>query len=134
MKLDTKKTGWPAIFKPYEKAVLDIVFLRDASGLDTKTINAYETASAQIFPDTISRASIIFFLNRMVDAGILQATKGTGKGGHHKVYSPVRTYDETKAFIVREFVRTISTAIPETYDLIKKLSIPTMNVNGEIIA
>ena len=35
---------------------------------------------------TISRASIIFFLNRMVDEGIVGWIDRTGKGGHHKVY------------------------------------------------
>ncbi len=42
---------------------------------------------------SISRASIIFFLNDMVDEGVLKYVERTGKGGHHRVYSPV--FDET---------------------------------------
>jgi len=42
---------------------------------------------------SISRASIIFFLNDMVDEGVLKYVERTGKGGHHRVYSPA--FDET---------------------------------------
>ena len=36
----------------------------------------------------MSRASVIFFLNDMVDDGILRYVSKTGKGGHHRVYYP----------------------------------------------
>lgn len=38
---------------------------------------------------SISRASVIFFLNRRVDQGVLNYTTATGKGGHHRIYSPI---------------------------------------------
>ena len=41
---------------------------------------------------TISRASIINFLNAMVDEGLLGYTEITGKGGHRRIYSA--NYDE----------------------------------------
>ena len=36
-----------------------------------------------------SRASVINSLNMMVDEGLLTYREETGKGGYHKVYSPV---------------------------------------------
>jgi len=41
---------------------------------------------------SISRASIINYLNAMVDEGLIIYTETTGKGGHHRVYT-IR-YDE----------------------------------------
>ena len=47
---------------------------------------------------TISRASIINFLNRMVDEGILSYREKTGKGGHHRVYYPKIGIEDEKNF------------------------------------
>ena len=38
---------------------------------------------------SISRASIISFLNRMVERGVLAYKEVTGKGGHRKIYHTV---------------------------------------------
>jgi hypothetical protein len=37
---------------------------------------------------SISRASIINFLNAMCDEGILTYGDETGRGGYHRIYSP----------------------------------------------
>ena len=37
---------------------------------------------------SVSRASIINFLNRMVDEGVLNYVEESGKDGFHRVYSP----------------------------------------------
>jgi len=34
-------------------------------------------------PDSKSRASLIFFLNDMVEEGVLEYEEKTGKGGYH---------------------------------------------------
>ena len=36
----------------------------------------------------ISRASVIFFSNDMVDLGVFDYVERTGKGGHHRIYHP----------------------------------------------
>ncbi len=36
--------------------------------------------------DSISRASIINYLNAMVDEGLFSFTEVTGKGGHRRIY------------------------------------------------
>ena len=37
---------------------------------------------------TISRASVINFLEAMKEVGVLKGVERTGKGGHHWIYSP----------------------------------------------
>ncbi len=39
-------------------------------------------------PEKRSRASVILFLNDMVDEGILEYEEKTGKGRYHRVYYP----------------------------------------------
>jgi hypothetical protein len=56
--------------------------------------------------EKISRASIIFFLNEMVDQGVLSFHDATGKGGHQKLYYPLM--DE------KEYVRNIATVSIES--------------------
>jgi len=46
----------------------------------------------------MSRASIIFFLDDMVEAGLIGYTDKTGKGGHHRVYQPKIGIENEKAF------------------------------------
>lgn len=40
----------------------------------------------QTLPEKKSRASVIFFLNDMVDEGVLDYEEESGKGGYHKIY------------------------------------------------
>lgn len=47
----------------------------------------------------ISRASVIFFLNRCVNLGILGYAEATGKGGVHRLYAPVGTEVEFWAWV-----------------------------------
>ena len=46
----------------------------------------------------MSRASVIFFLDDMVEEGFLGYTDKTGKGGHHRVYHPKIGIENEKAF------------------------------------
>ena len=55
-----------------------------ASGSTWKTVNNQLGTGK-----SISRASVIFALNRFVDQGILGWRDATGKGGHHKIYYPL---------------------------------------------
>jgi hypothetical protein len=71
---------------------------------------------------SISRASVIFCLNRMVDEGVLGFRDATGKGGHHRIY--VTKLDESgyKKYIVRTLLESVSKDYPkETEEVIKSL-------------
>lgn len=81
LKLDTGKEGLSAIWKDYELASL------------RELIAQGERTSGEVWKNIrsggidISRASVIFFLNRLVDEGLATFRLATGKGGVHRVYS-----------------------------------------------
>lgn len=84
MKLDTERDGLEAIFKPYQIKTLEIL-LR----------TPHEMGSGEVYRKLlsegvdISRASVIFFLNDLVDMGLAHFSLATGKGGYHRLYKLV---------------------------------------------
>ncbi|MFX0203396.1 MAG: hypothetical protein ACFFCW_45420 [Candidatus Hodarchaeota archaeon] len=87
MKFDTSQEGLLTIFKPYQAALLEHIWeLNNPSRVGITSGQAYEFL--QKHPDKKSRASVIFFLNDMVEEGILEYEEESGKGGFHRVYFP----------------------------------------------
>jgi predicted transcriptional regulator len=71
---------------------------------------------------SISRASIIFYLNRMVDEGVLGFRDATGKGGHHRIY--ITKLDESgyKKYIVKTLLDSVAKDYPkETKEVLQAL-------------
>jgi hypothetical protein len=62
----------------------------------------------QDHPDSKSRASVIFFLNDMVDEGVLDFEDRTGKGGHHKAYYPVMNREQFGQYVVDTITKKLS--------------------------
>ena len=101
LNLDLSETGLGMFFKPYQVISLDLLW------------NSEETMSSrqvweqvnQKLPGTISRASIINFLNASVENGLLDFKEITGKGGYRRLYSSKMSKPETSVFlseVVRE--------------------------------
>ena len=87
MKLDTAKNGINAIWKNYEAESIRFLLERGEAGSGSGAVFDHVLFKLSEIGETISRASIIFFLNRLVDDGLATFKDRTGKGGHHKVYS-----------------------------------------------
>ena len=69
---------------------------------------------------SISRASIINFLNRMVDGGVLGFRVGTGKGGKHRIYITKQDESGYKKYIVKTLLDSVAKDYPkETEDVLK---------------
>jgi len=70
---------------------------------------------------TVSRASIINFLNKMVDEGALGYTETAGKGGHRRIYSS--KYDEagSKRYMAKKDISKMLDAWPETMETIEAI-------------
>jgi predicted transcriptional regulator len=69
---------------------------------------------------SISRASIIMYLNRMVDEGVLGFRDATGKGGHHRIYITKLDENGYKKYVVRTILESVSRDFPkETEDVLK---------------
>jgi len=71
---------------------------------------------------TISRASIINFLETMREARVLKGLEKTGKGGHHWIYSPAMTEAEFKEFVAKTILGSLMRDFPEeTAEAVKKI-------------
>jgi len=106
LRLDLSETGLAMFFKPYQIVSLDILWNSEKK-LNSRQV--WQMANEKL-PDTISRASIINFLNASVDYGLLDYAETTGKGGYRRSYSPKFTKPETSVFLaekVRERLLTL---------------------------
>ncbi len=69
---------------------------------------------------TISRASIINFLNAMVDEGVLDYDERTGKGGYHRVYRPKLNETSFKKYVAQTVISSLMKDFPvETREVLK---------------
>ena len=128
MKLNLEKTGLDMIFKEYERIIITELFKGTESTVfeDGKcgSGKAWEYCCLELSKrdhGTISRASVIFFLNRMVDEGLLEFIERTGKGGHHRVYHSKVTLAQFWQHVMKRVYLKLIEASGDT-DFMKKLS------------
>jgi len=92
LKVDLSQSGLNMFFKDYQYEALNVLWNSDAGLLSR---NVWDQVNANL-PDSISRASIINYLNDMLEIGILKGVDETGKGGHRTRYSPAMSKQELK--------------------------------------
>ena len=111
-KFDHSKHGLRKTLKEYEEIGLRYIWAQGEKGASTgKTWTAVTEA---LGPDkSISRASVIFFLSRMADQGVLGYRSATGKGGYHRVYYPIMDERGYKKHLVKTVVESMMKDFPE---------------------
>uniref|UniRef100_A0A6M3MDS3 Uncharacterized protein n=1 Tax=viral metagenome TaxID=1070528 RepID=A0A6M3MDS3_9ZZZZ len=116
MKYDTSETGWRTILKDYVGNILE-KFIQEGEIFEMNSGEAFRYESKQLEEQdrTISRASIIFALNDMVDMGLLTWRDKTGKGGHHRVYSLAMTPSQLEVYVVTLLLQRIKDTWPQAY-------------------
>lgn len=98
---DLDETGINTVFKPYQAETMKLLYEKGS----LISAEAYSRLRHMI-----SRASIINFLNYMVDAGFIRYTEETGKGGYHRVYKPAHdSYTDFIKALHDEFVERLKT-------------------------
>jgi len=111
-KFDPSKQGLRKTLKEYEEIGLRYVWSLGEGGVGSG--KTWEVVNERLGPDkSISRASVIFFLNRMVDQGVLDYRTATGKGGHHRVYYPVMDEWAYKKHLLKTVVESLMRDFPE---------------------
>ena len=111
-KFDPSKQGLRKTLREYEEIALryiwDIGDEGAGSGKVWRDVN-------ENLPEgkSISRASIIFFLNRMVEEGVLGFRDATGKGGHHRIYIPKLDERGYKKYVVQTLYKSVYKDFPE---------------------
>lgn len=83
---DPKAEGLSKVFRDYQEEALRFVWGSE-QGVNSRSVWLHVN-EAFGGVQTISRASIINFLNSMVDEDVLNYEEKSGKGGYHRVYLP----------------------------------------------
>lgn len=109
----TSKQGLETVMKDYQEMAMRLLWERGEEGTISKDAWLHVNELLGEKGRTKSRASIIMFLNEMVDAGVLNYTERTGKGGYHRVYFPV--YDEAsfKIHVAKTIISKLFDVWPE---------------------
>jgi hypothetical protein len=116
MKFDTTKEGLYTLFKPYQVMLLEHIWdLNENERVGVNSSRAHEYLLTT--SEKKSRASVIFFLNDLVDEGILDYEERTGKGGHHRVYYPKMNRDEYAAYVTECITKKLGTVFPAAQKL-----------------
>ena len=89
LQLDAGKTSLAMFFKDWQVESLRYLWRIQPEGANSRAVWTNVNESLQ---GSISRASVINYLNYMVDEALLTYTEITGKGGRHRIYST--KYDE----------------------------------------
>ena len=78
-KLDLSQPVPSTYLRAYE--IRALIYLRQEGAHESRSVWEYVSEK-----ETISRATIINFLNRMTDIGVLSYKEVTGKGGYRRIY------------------------------------------------
>ena len=109
MQYDTEGKGLEKVFKWYIVKLLK--HLETTKG----GLNSREAYEYLLKGDSsISRASVINGLNRLVDEGLLLYEEKTGKGGHHRVYFLEKNEQELKDWITEKIINDLRLFNPES--------------------
>jgi predicted transcriptional regulator len=120
-KFNPAETGLRKTLREYEEIALKYIWSLGDEGAGSR--KAWEHVNRELGEGkSISRASIINYLNRIVDEGVLGFRDATGKGGHHRIY--ITKLDESgyKKYIVRTLLESVMKDFPkETKEVIQAL-------------
>jgi predicted transcriptional regulator len=108
------------VLRDYQQEALRFIWKSEGKGLTSRMVhsNVKERLDGG---KSISRASIINFLNAMVDEGVLDYIEETAKGGYRRVYSA--KFDEAgfKRSLAESFILSLMKDFPlETSGVIKE--------------
>ena len=108
---DASKSGLGTILRDYQEAALRYLWSLGGRGAGSRDV--WMHVNQELGTRTISRSSIINFLDAMVDDGVLNYTETTGKEGHRRIYS--MKYDEAgfKEHIAKVVIRNLLRDFPE---------------------
>jgi len=118
-KFDPAKSGLRKTLREYEEIALRYIWsLGDEGAGSGKTC---EHVNKELKDDkSISRASVIFFLNRMLDEGVLGFRDETGKGGHHKIFTTKLDESGYQRYIIRTLLESVTKDFPKATEAVVK--------------
>ena len=107
---DMSQIGLRAVIKDWQEKALSVVW-ETSEGINSRMV--YEKVNKLLGSESISRASVINFLEDMREMGVLRGEERTGKGGHHWVYFPGMDEAGFKKFIAEKLISSMLASFPE---------------------
>ena len=101
---DASKTGFHAVLRDWQIRVMQIIW-NNPEGIISRI--AHQEVNQALKGETISRASVINFLEDMREMGVLSGREVSGKGGYHWIYGPAMDEEGFKRFIVKNMITTL---------------------------
>ncbi|MBM3291394.1 hypothetical protein FJY84_01815 [Candidatus Bathyarchaeota archaeon] len=118
--IDTSGQGLAMVLKDYQEEALR--FIWENKGVGASSREVWNQVNKVLKNKTISRASIINFLNAMVDEGVLNYHEITGKGGHRRIYSTKLDEARFKQYVAELVLGNLVRDFPEeTKEALKKM-------------
>jgi predicted transcriptional regulator len=117
---DPKGDGLSKVLRDYQIEAMKFVW-ENNTGVNSRDVwhNVNKTFKGE---KTISRASIINFLNNMVEEGALDYKEKSGKGGYHRVYFPKLDESGFKKAMAKSVISSLMRDFPdETNEVLRQL-------------
>jgi len=117
--IDPSKDGLEKVLRDYQIEALSHVWKHDGGGLTSREV--YEAVNESLDGSrSVSRASIINFLNAMCDEGVLDFEEETCKGGMRRRYRKGMDEPAFKKYVASTVLRSLMKDFPEqTLEAIK---------------
>jgi hypothetical protein len=118
LKFNPDNDGLLKVFRVYQEEALRFVWERNEEGAVSRLV--WSTVNEKLTGRSISRASIINFLNAMVAEGVLDYDERTGKGGYHRVYRPKLDETAFNLYLAQTMISSLMRDFPaETREAMK---------------
>ena len=111
-KFDPSKPGLRKTLREWEELALRSMWDLGEDGAISRAV--WERVSEGLGEGkSISRASVIVFLERLEGQGVLGSRDATGKGGHHKIYHPLMDEKGYVRYLLKTMVESMRRDSPE---------------------
>jgi hypothetical protein len=116
--IDPSKDGLEKVLRDYQIEALKIMWGNTGEGLTSRKV--YEAVNKKLGSRSVSRASIINFLNAMCDDGVLDFEEETCKGGMRRKYYKGLDESGFKRYIASTVLNSLIKDFPDqTVEAIK---------------
>ncbi len=116
--IDPTKNGFGKVLRDYQIEALKLIWTHKGDGMTSREV--YDAVNVRLGPKSVSRSSIINFLNAMCDEGVLDFEEETCKGGMRRKYSTGLDESGFKKHIAEVVLKSLVVDFPqETLDAIK---------------
>lgn len=105
---DTSKEGMETLMRPWQVEILRFIWERGKEGVTSRDVWNHLSGVYKI-----SRASVINFLHKMTEDGVLKDEPRTGKGGYRGFYTPELDERGFGLLVVRTIISKLSEAFPD---------------------